>query len=114
MAYLVVRRWIPGRGIVKGVAFGIVLLVVAGPVVLDGNYEFFRFVSPWTSLALFGLLYPLYGVVVSPLTERLGRGTQGKPRNRFVVWSGDAVLAGVVVWSLRQDNLLLRDVFHLL
>lgn len=113
VVYLVVRRWIPGRGVRKGVAFGLVLLVVAAPVMLNGNYEFFRYVSAWISVPLFALLYPLYGVVVSPLTERLGRGTQGPPRNRVVAWTGYVLLTGVVAWSAYRDAIGLRDVFHL-
>lgn len=113
VVYLVVRRWIPGRGVRKGVAFGLVLMVVAGPLVLDGNYEFFRYVSPWISVLLFALLYPLYGIVVSPLTERLGRGTQGPPTNRLASWIGYVLLTGVVAWSAYRDVVGLRDVFHL-
>lgn len=112
VVYLLVRRWMPGRGWLKGLAFGCFLLVAA-PVVLDGsNYEYFRYVPTWASVGLFSLLYPLYGVVVAPLTERLGRGAQGRPRHAAVAWAGYLVLAGVVAWSLPRDYRLLRDVFH--
>lgn len=113
VVYLLVRRWIPGRGVVKGLVFGLTLLVVAAPAVLDGDYEFFRYVAPWISVLLFALLYPLYGAVVAPLTERLGRGAQGPPRNMVVAGAGSVVLAGVLVWSAVRDFFLLRDVFHL-
>lgn len=111
--YLVVRRWIPGRGVRKGVAFGVFLMMATAPVLLDGGYEFFRYVPAWISVLLFALLYPLYGAVVAPLTERLGRGTQGPPRNRVVARVGYVVMGAAVVWFARQDIVLLRDVFHL-
>ncbi len=112
VVYLVVRRWMPGQGLRKGLVFGGFLLVVAGAVVLDGNYEFSRYVPTWVSVGLFALLYPLYGLVVAPLTERVGRGAQGPPRNAAVAWSGYVILAGVVSWSLVRDFRLLRDVLH--
>lgn len=111
--YLIVRRWIPGRGVRKGLAYGLLLMVITAPVLLDGRYEFFRYVPEYISVLLFALLYPLYGAVVAPLTERLGRGTQGPPRNQVVARVGYAALAAAVVWSARQDFFLLRDVFHL-
>jgi hypothetical protein len=114
LAYLVVRRWMPWKGLRKELVYGAFLLAVAGPVVLDGNYEFFRYMPAWVSVGLFALLYPLYGLVVAPLTERLGRGTQGPPRNPVVAWSGYAVLGGVLVWSVVRDYSMLRDVFHVI
>lgn len=111
--YLLVRRWMPGSGLGKGLAFGVFLLVVGAPVVLDGNYEYFRYVSTWVSVSLFALLYPLYGLVVSPLTERLGRGTKGLPRNRMVAWGGYLMVGAVAALSIARDFVMLRDVFHL-
>ncbi|MBA2529605.1 MAG: hypothetical protein H0V19_06515 [Euzebyales bacterium] len=97
----------------KGLAYGCFLLIVAGPVVLDGNCEFFRYVAAWVSVGLFAPLYPLYGLVVAPLTERLGQGAKGRPRNTVVAWSGYLVLAGVLAWSLTRDFVLLRAMFRL-
>lgn len=113
LVYLLVRRWMPSHGWLKGLAYGVFLLIVAGPVVLDGNYEFFRYVPAWVSVGLFALLYPLYGLVVAPLTERLGQGAKGPPRNSVVAWSGYLILAGVLAWSLTRDFVMLRDVFGL-
>jgi hypothetical protein len=111
--YLIVRRWMPGDGLLKGLAYGGFLLIVAGPVVLDGNYEFYRYVPTWVSVGLFALLFPLYGLVVAPLTERLGGATGGPPHHPAVAWFGYSVLGGVLVWSLIRDVHLLRDVFHI-
>lgn len=112
VVYLTVRRWMPGDDLRKGAAYGLFLLIVAGPVVIDGNYEFFRYVPTWISVGLFALLYPLYGLVVAPLTERLGNGKRGPPGNAVVAWPGYVILGGVLVWSLVRDFVLLRDVFR--
>ncbi len=111
--YLVVRRWMPGSGLLKGLAFGVYLLVVAAPVVLDGNYEYFRYVSAWVSVSLFALLYPLYGLVLAPLTEWLGQGMRGPPRHRGIAWAGYLVLGAVGAQALVRDFVMLRDVFRL-
>lgn len=109
VVYLLVRRWMPGTGFLKGLAYGWFLLIVAGPVVLDGNYEFFRYVPISVSFPLFALLYPLYGLVLAPLTERLGRGARGRPSNELVRWLGLLIIGGVLVWAVIRDLVLLRD-----
>lgn len=113
LLYLLVRRWMPGTGLRKALAFGVFLLVVGASIVLDGNYEYFRYVPTWLSVSLFALLYPIYGFVSSPLTEWLGRGTKGPPRNRMIAWGGYLILGALAAWSVVRDFVVLRDVFHL-
>lgn len=111
--YLIVRRWLPGASLMKGATYGWFLLIVAGPIVLDGNnYEYYRYVPTRVSVTLFAALYPLYGLVVAPLTEHLGQGAKGRPNNAVVASLGYLILGGVLVWSLTRDFVLLRDVFH--
>jgi hypothetical protein len=114
LVYLVVRRWVPGRGVVKGVVFGLGLLVIAGPVVLDGNYEYFRYISTWQAVALFAALYPLFGAVIGFLAERWAARPQGPPDNRLVAVAGWAVLAVILVRGGVTGYLRLRDVYHLI
>lgn len=111
--YVLVRRWMPGTGVRKALTFGVFLLVVGGGAVLDGDYEYFRYVSTWVSVTLFALLYPLFGLVASPLTERLGRGRQGPPPHRVVAWTGYLAVAALATWSIARGFVVLRDVFHL-
>jgi hypothetical protein len=111
--YLLVRRWMPGTGLRKALTFGAFLLVVGGGAVLDGNYEYFRYVSTWVSVGLFALLYPLFGLVASPLTERLGHGRAGPPAHRVVAWTGYFAVAALATWSIVRGFVALRDVFHL-
>lgn len=111
--YMLVRRWMPGTGLRKALVFSAFLLVVGGGAVLDGNYEYFRYVSTWRSVGLFALLYPLFGLIASPLTERLGRGAQGPPDDRAIAWTGYVVVAALAIWSAARGFVSLRDVFHL-
>jgi hypothetical protein len=113
VVYVAVRRWMPGRGVVKGVAFGLFLLVVFGQALLDGNYEYFRYVSPVQAVLLFAALYPLFGAVVGLLTERWTRLPEGPPGNRIVAVAGWVVLGAAVVWGAVADYGQLRDVYHL-
>jgi hypothetical protein len=83
--YLVVRPALPGTSFARGLFYGLFLLAVFGGVVLNGDYEYFRFVSTWIAVAMFAALYPLYGVVVAATADRLapsrGRtGTRGAKR----------------------------------
>jgi hypothetical protein len=79
--YLVVRPWLPGRPLVRGLLFGLLLLLAVGTLVLDGDYEYYRYVSPAVSVSLFALLFPLYGAVLAWLIERWDRD-----RPQFTGW----------------------------
>ena len=70
--YVLVRRWLP-PGRLGGLAFGALLLVVAGTRIepLRGDNPDFDIVGPsWVSLLAFGVLVVLHGVVVAALAAR--------------------------------------------
>lgn len=113
MVYAVVRRWMPGRGAVKGMSFGVLLLLTGGGVVIDGSYEFYRYVSTWVSVSLFALLFVLYGVVVAPLAEWIGHGEQRPPRVRAIAIGGYVVIGAVAAWAAARAFVGLRDTFHI-
>ena len=113
LLYLMVRRWVPGRGATKGLAFGFILLVLAGGAQMTGNYEYVRYVQPAVSVTLFAVLFPLYGLIVSPLTEWLGAGTTSPPPNRLVRRAGYVVLGALMVQGLGQDLGVLQE-FHII
>ncbi len=72
--YVVIRRWLPGDGLLKGLAYGLVLTCMFGSVVFDpDNVDFVLFGPKQLTVALFALLFPLYGVVASLVIERLDR-----------------------------------------
>lgn len=70
--YLVLRPLLPRRrSWLRGLSYGLGVFVVFDEVVLDGSYEYFRFVSTWVAVAMFAALYPLYGVVVAAVADRI-------------------------------------------
>jgi hypothetical protein len=74
VAYLGVRRWLPGPAWVKGLSFGFLLLAVFGLGILNpGNADFTRLGPKSLSVTLFALLFPLFGLTLAPLAERLIR-----------------------------------------
>jgi hypothetical protein len=95
--YLIVRRWLPGRPLVRGVLFGVVLLALgAAAFVQDNEYEYTRYVSPAVSVPLFMALFPIYGVVLAPVAEGLGRGSLAPPTHRVVRVGGRLALLALV------------------
>ena len=114
LAYLLVRRWVPGRGALKGLVFGLGLLLVGGSAVIDGNHEFFRYTRPWLSVAMFAALYPLFGVVLAFASERWARRPQGRPSNTAAAVVGWAILGLVVLRGAVESYEQLRDVYHVL
>ena len=74
LLYVVIRRWVPGTGWRKGLAFGVILFLLAGSGVIEtDNVDFALFGPPVLSVSLFVLLFPLYGLVLSPIMERFDR-----------------------------------------
>jgi hypothetical protein len=69
--YVLVRNGLGPWRALRGLAFGAVLLSVFGAVVLDGSYEFSRFVSPAVSVAAFAALYPLYGIAAAFVADAI-------------------------------------------
>ena len=96
--YLFVRRWVPGTGVVKGLVFGIGLLLLGGTVVLDGSYEYYRYIEPWQAYALFALLIPAFGFVLSVVAERLA-GDSPYPPHRIIGIVGRAILLALVLFA---------------
>ena len=69
--YLVLRPLLRGPAWVRGLEFGVLTFVIAGTVVLDGDYEYFRYVSTWIAVLSFAALYPLYGLVLGVVAGRI-------------------------------------------
>ena len=98
LMYLLVRRWMPGRGWVKGLAFGVFLLLTQGGLVLDGDYEYYRYIQAWQAYAMFALLFPVYGIVNGLVTERLA-GKPAYPPHRVVGIVGQVALGAIALLS---------------
>jgi hypothetical protein len=96
--YLVVRPWLPERTVARAGAFSLLLIAIASTAFLqDNGYEYVRYVSPAVSVPMFLALFPLYGMVVTALGERLGRGDRRPFGNRLVRVGGRLALSVVVV-----------------
>jgi hypothetical protein len=80
-AYGAARPWLVPFGRGAGLAFGLVLLGAVGPLVLEPfNLDFQRFGSPKLNVALFALLFPLFGIalgIAHPRVERAVRDARG-------------------------------------
>ena len=75
LIYVAVRRWLPDFWPVKGLTFGLVLFCIFGRIIVfdPDNIDFPLFGPGALSVALFALLFVLYGVVASPVIDRLDR-----------------------------------------
>ena len=74
LIYPGIRPWISGAGRWRGVVYGVFLLATLGGVVIEGdNKDFHLFGPPLLNIAMFASLFIPFGVVVSPLFDRLAR-----------------------------------------
>ena len=70
LIYMAVRRWLPGsrQWGWHGLLFGLLLFVVLGSAVIEGdNRDFSRFGPTALNLFMFALLFPLFGLLVALL-----------------------------------------------
>lgn len=72
IAYLAVRRLLPGRGWVRGLVFGTLLLALVGRLLISPDNPDFLILSPaGLAVAMFAALPILYGLMFVPLQRRL-------------------------------------------
>lgn len=99
--YVVIRRWLPGDGLLKGLAYGLVLTCLFGSVLFDpDNVDFVLFGPKQLTDALFALLFPLYGVVASLVIERLDRYVPPPFAWPSVIALGYFLIAGFAAFGL--------------
>ncbi|MSQ15394.1 MAG: hypothetical protein EXR50_05980 [Dehalococcoidia bacterium] len=74
LLYVAVRRWLPGPQRWQGLAYGILLLLVLGSMIIESdNQDFVRFGPPLLNVLLFASLFPLFGLTIAPLANWLDR-----------------------------------------
>ena len=107
IAYLLVRAALPRRSWVwRGLAFGGLVLAAFGRVVLEPDYEYVRYVDPAVSVGLFAALFPLHGVTVAAIADRvapLGPGRLGLSWPRHLVQLVLLLVALVSLVGLVRD-----------
>jgi hypothetical protein len=109
IVYVAVRPWLPGASLLRGLVFGVVLLVALGSLVIDGGFDFTFFVSPYLAVGLFAGLYLVFGVIVATIADRLDRPPP-RPRRPFDA-AGYAVLAVLCAIGLVADARVLGGIF---
>jgi hypothetical protein len=71
LLYLPLRPLLRGGPALRGLEFGFLAFVAFGGLVLDGSYEYVRFVSTWVAVAAFAAIYPWYGLVLGVVAGRV-------------------------------------------
>jgi len=94
LLYTVVRRWLPGSQWWKGLLFGVLLLLVFGSHIIEGdNFDFSRFGPPLLNIGLFASLFILYGLAVAPIAEWCDRYFPASSDHRTAILIAYSVLA---------------------
>jgi hypothetical protein len=103
LLYVAIRRWLPWQGRWKRLAFGIFLFLAFGSVVIDGdNKDFALFGPPALAVSLFALLFPLYGLAVASIVDRIHPYVPPPPARRIAADTAYVLLAGVAAFGLFQ------------
>jgi hypothetical protein len=98
--YVLMRRWLPGGALARGLLFGAFLLVAFGGGSIDAdNFDFRIFGPTGLAVALFGLLPFAYGVALALLVDRWDSYIPGFFRKRIPTVIGYVVLGGLGVWK---------------
>ena len=72
--YATLKPWLPGRALVRGLLFGLVALAILSPFALErGNDDFQRLGDVRVNVALFALLFIVYGLLISLLDAGIDR-----------------------------------------
>ena len=111
LVYVVIRRWLPGGKLLKGVTFGLVLLCFFGTIVFDANNVDFALFSPRElSVGLFALLFPLYGVVAYLVVERFDRYVPPLFTRSSVTMLGYLFIAGLCAFGLSRTAVAINAI----
>ena len=109
--YVLIRRWLPGGRLLKGVAFGLVLLCFSSITVFDpDNVDFALFGPRQLSVGLFALLFPLYGVVLSLIVERYDRYVPPLFTRSSITVLGYLLIAGLCAFGLSRTVVAINDI----
>jgi hypothetical protein len=104
LAYLGIRRFLP-VGLLRAPAYGMVLVVVATGLIIEFNIHDFAILPKALSVALFGLLLFVYGLLTAWLIDRFAHPvTQLRGRR------GALVFAAVLVAGFALDIKALVDI----
>ena len=101
LLYPVVRRWLPGPSVWKGLTYGALLFCLFGSIVVEkDNPDFALFGPRPLAVFLFAMLFPLYGLLLSAMAERFLSPVPAGFLNPLVTAAGYAILAGLAAFGL--------------
>jgi hypothetical protein len=101
LLYVAIRRWLPWQGIWRRLGFGAFLFLAFGRVVIDGgNKDFALFGPPALGVSLFALLFPLYGLAVASIVDRIHPYLLPLPTRRIAANAAYVLLVGVSAFGL--------------
>jgi len=80
LVYLTARSRLPGGWLVRGLVFGLFLLVPIGIIIIASSRSDFALTSPTLILAIFGGMILIDGLATAWVIERLGRDYLPPPR----------------------------------
>jgi hypothetical protein len=109
LLYLALRPLLRGPSVLRGLELGAITLFWMGSLVLDGSYEYSRYVSTWIAVAAFASLYPFFGVLVAVLADRFVRPSP--PHQAIASAIGSALLALVTLVAAARFAAGLRFVY---
>lgn len=101
LLFLASRRWLPWSGWRLGLAFGCLILLALGPMVVDGeNFDFSEFGSPTLNILMFAALFLLFGILIATLFERLDRRVPASAPSglRRILWAALLLFAVVSLY----------------
>jgi hypothetical protein len=97
--YLLARPWLAPFGRWGGVAFGLALLASFGASVIEPfNIDFRKFGAPALNVAMFALLFPLFGAIVAVASTRIERAIDDGPT--VSGWYVAVVVAALLLLAL--------------
>jgi len=101
LVYVAIRRWLPWQGLWKRLAFGAFWFLGFGSAVIDGdNKDFALFGPPALAVSLFALPFPLYGLAVASMVDRIHPYVPPLPARRIATNTAYVLLSGVAAFGL--------------
>lgn len=80
LIYLALRPWVADAGRWRGLVFGVSVVAIFGPAIIAGdNPDFHRFGPPALNITMFASFFILFGLLVVPLSEWMGRIARALP-----------------------------------
>jgi hypothetical protein len=105
--YLALRRWLPGRPLLRSLSFALIILGFGLTATVNGNDADFEFVNTVVSILSFATVLLVYGMLVPTFIDRLA------PHRPSLSRWGRGVAAALIVVSVVAGAVAVRDAFEI-